>query len=71
MNNYAHVTINQVNDNGFDIKLVGNCEDLLKGLAGAVAQTVDAAPESLQQYCRNKFLQYLNQATIELHMEDI
>lgn len=71
MNKYVTITINQVNDNGFEIKLVGNCEDLLKGLAGAVAQTVDAAPESLQQYCRSRFLQYFNQATIELHMEDI
>lgn len=65
------VRIDQEGENTFNIKLVGNYEDLLKSLAGAVAQAVLTAPESYQQHCRTRFLQYLNQATIESHMEDL
>ena len=62
---YADITIKQTSDNNFDIKISGNFEDLLKGLAGAVTQTIAAAPESMQQMCRTRFLGYLNQSTIE------
>ena len=33
---YADITIKQTSDTSFDIKISGNFEDLLKGLAGAV-----------------------------------
>ena len=71
MNNYVHVKIDQTDKNEFDIHLQGNFEDMLKALAVAVAQTVLSAPKSYQQHCRTRFLQYLNQATIESHMEEL
>lgn len=68
---YVDITIKQTSDNNFDIKLSGNFEDLLKGLAGAVTQTIASAPESMQQLCRTRFLGYLNQATIEEYRKDM
>ena len=68
---YANITIKQTSDNNFDIKISGNFEDLLKGLAGAVTQTIAAAPESMQQMCRTRFLGYLNQSTIEEHRKEM
>ena len=65
MNNYIHVKIDQTSTNEFNIHLEGNFEDMLKALAGAVTQTIAAAPESMQQLCRTRFLGYLNQSTIE------
>ena len=62
---YADITIKQTSDNNFDIKISGNVEDLLKGLAGAVTQTIAATPDKMQQMCRTRFLGYLNQSTIE------
>ena len=62
---YANITIKQTSDTNFDIKISGNFEDLLKGFAEAVTQTIASAPEEVQQICRNRFLGYLNQSTIE------
>lgn len=71
MSNYIHVKIDQTDKNEFDIHFEGNCEDLLKALAVTVSQIVLSAPKSYQQHCRTRFLQYLNQATIEGHMEEL
>lgn len=68
---YVHVTVNQISDNVFDIKVKGNFEDLLKSLAGAVTQVITSAPESHQQICRTRFLGYLNQATVEEHLKEL
>lgn len=68
---YVHIKIDQTNTNEFDMHLEGNSEDMFKALAGAVAQTVLSAPERYQQHCRTRFLQYLNQVTIEGHMEEL
>lgn len=68
---YVNISIKQTSDNGFDIKLEGNFEDLLKGLAGAVTQTITSAPESMQQLCRTRFLVYLNQSTIEEYRKEM
>lgn len=68
---YAKVTIEQTSDSEFNISLSGNFEDLLKGLAGAVTQTITSAPESMQQLCRTRFLGYLNQSTIEEYRKEM
>lgn len=57
------ILITQENDNTFNISLIGNIEDILKGLAGATAQAIVGAPEHQQEMLRGRFLGYLNQAT--------
>lgn len=64
LNNKTTITIMQDEDNAFNISLKGNIEDILKGLAGATAQTIVGAPEHYQETLRSRFLSYLNQATI-------
>lgn len=68
---YADITIKQTSDTSFDIKIPGNFEDLLKGLAGAVTQTIASAPEEVQQMCRTRFLGYLNQTTVEAFRKEM
>ena len=63
--NKTTISIIQDADNCFNISLKGNMEDILKGLAGATAQTIVGAPEHYQQELRARFLGYLNQATVE------
>lgn len=61
------ISIIQDKDNVFNISLKGSMEDILKGLAGATAQTIVGAPEHQQQMLRARFLGYLNQATVEYY----
>lgn len=61
------ILINQDTDNTFNISIKGNMEDILKGLAGATAQTIVGAPEHYQEMLRARFLGYLNQATVEYY----
>ena len=63
VNEYAHVTIVQDSKMGYTIKLTGNCNYILRGLAAAVAQTIKGIPEKHQQEARITFLQHLNEAT--------
>ena len=65
--NKTTISIIQDADNCFNISLKGNMEDILKGLAGATAQTIVGAPEHQQQMLRSRFLGYLNQATVEYY----
>lgn len=69
--NKTTISINQENDNTFNISLMGNMEDILKGLAGATAQAIVGAPEHQQEMLRVRFLGYLNQATVEYYRKDI
>lgn len=68
---YVKITIEQISDKEFDCHISGNFEDLLKCLAVLVSQVVASAPQSHQQTCRAKFLDYLNQATIEEHRKEM
>lgn len=65
--NKTTISIIQDADNCFNISLKGNMEDILKGLAGATAQTIVGAPEHMQEMLRSRFLGYLNQATVEYY----
>lgn len=65
--NKTTISIIQDNDNVFNISLNGSIEDILKGLAGATAQTIVGAPEHYQEMLRARFLGYLNQATVEYY----
>lgn len=69
--NKTEITIIQDKDNIFNITLKGNMEDILKGLAGATAQTIVGAPEHQQQMLRARFLGYLNQTTVEYFRKDL
>lgn len=63
VNEFAHVTIVQDSKTGYKIKVTGNSNYILGGLAAAVAQTIKGIPEKYQQEARVTFLQYLNEAT--------
>ena len=65
--NKTEISIIQKEDNIFNISVKGNMEDILKGLAGATAQTIAGAPEHQQQMLRARFLGYLNQVTVEYY----
>lgn len=65
--NKTQISIVQEEGNTFNISVKGNIEDILKGLAGATAQTIVGAPEHYQQELRARFLGYLNQATVEYY----
>lgn len=65
--NKTQISIIQEEGNTFNISVKGNMEDILKGLAGAVAQTIVGSPEHYQQELRARFLGYLNQATVEYY----
>lgn len=65
--NKTIISIIQETDDTFNISVKGNIEDILKGLAGATAQTIVGAPEHYQQELRTRFLGYLNQATVEYY----
>lgn len=65
--NKTQISIIQEEGNTFNISVKGNIEDILKGLAGATAQTIVGSPEHYQQELRNRFLGYLNQATVEYY----
>lgn len=65
--NKTQISIIQEEGNIFNISVKGSIEDILKGLAGATAQTIVGAPEHYQQELRNRFLGYLNQATVEYY----
>lgn len=65
--NKTKISIIQEENNIFNISVKGNMEDILKGLAGATAQTIVGAPEHQQQMLRARFLGYLNQATVEYY----
>ena len=69
VNEFAHVTIVQDSKNGYAIKVTGNCNNILRGLAAAVAFIIKGIPRDYQQEARVRFLQYLNQATNDV-MED-
>jgi phage terminase Nu1 subunit (DNA packaging protein) len=68
---YAKVTIEQTSDNGIDIDVSGNIENLLKSLAATVAQVVTGLPKSQQQHFRARFLGYLNQATVDEYRKEM
>lgn len=68
---YAKVTVEQTSDNEFSISISGNGEDIIKGLAAAVTQTISSAPKNQQQACRTRFLGYLNQSTIEEYRKEL
>lgn len=65
--NETVISIIQEKDDIFNISVKGNMEDILKGLAGATAQTIVGAPEHYQEMLRARFLGYLNQATVEYY----
>ena len=65
--NKTTISIIQEEDNIFNISVKGNMEDILKGLAGATAQTIVGAPEHQRQMLRARFLGYLNQAAVEYY----
>lgn len=67
---YANITIEQTSDNEFDIKIHGDAETLLKGLAAAVCQIISEAPLNDQQRWRSNFLYFLNRATIDEYRKD-
>ena len=69
--NKTEISIIQEDDNIFNITVKGNMEDILKGLAGATAQTIVGAPEHQHQMLRARFLGYLNQATVEYFRKDL
>lgn len=69
INEYAHISIVQKGDNNYTIKLTGSSKYILKGLAAAVAQTINSLPEDYQQENRIIFLQYLNKATTQIQEE--
>lgn len=63
VNEFAHVTIVQESKNGYKIKVSGNGEYILRGLAAAVATAIKGMPEKYQQEARITFLHHLNDAT--------
>ena len=65
--NKTTISIIQDDDNCFNISLKGNMEDILKGLAGATAQAIVGAPEHYQEMIRARYLNYLNQATVDYY----
>lgn len=65
--NKTIISIIHEEGNTFNISVKGNLEDILKGLAGATAQTIVGFPEHYQQELRTRFLGYLNQATVEYY----
>lgn len=68
---YVKITIEQTSNNGIDINVSGNIENLLRSLAATVTQVVADAPKSQQQHYRSKFLNYLNQATIDEYRKEM
>lgn len=63
VNEYAHVTIVQESETVYRIKVSGNGEYILRGLARAVASAIKGMPEKYQQEARVIFLRNLNEAT--------